>query len=331
MQSSGRMDELSTPGAAFRSNQIEDAADQAALQPWVQMECFQLSRGRRLGTLQSLDLGDLRVVRETQETSVQKLGATPVNLCTLSFCSLDPAFRFSEHEADSEDTIFFMAQTSEFDIFVPAGAQTTYVTLDEAAFLRAARVLNPKDWEDQPHGIRRLKAREKSSFKDAVDIWLRTADLAEKHGRDLDRQLLARLLFENLLQIATARQDASAEVSRAVRVHALRICRHARAFCEERLGEDELPTVSDICEAVGVSERSLYYAFRTYAGMPPAAYLRLMRLNRARAFLAAADPGQTSVTSVAMRFGFLHLGRFAQDYKRVFDVSPSVTLSSRMA
>ena len=51
-------------------------------------------------------------------------------------------------------------------------------------------------------------------------------------------------------------------------------------------------------------------------------------MNRVRAELASADPASTTITQVAMRFGFLHLGRFAGDYRRLFGVAPSETLAS---
>ncbi|MCL4144411.1 UNVERIFIED_CONTAM: hypothetical protein GTU68_043838 [Idotea baltica] len=63
--------------------------------------------------------------------------------------------------------------------------------------------------------------------------------------------------------------------------------------------------------------------------MSPMTYLRLLRLNRVRDVLADASPDTTSVTAIAMDHGFLHLGRFARDYKRLFDQSPSATLGQR--
>ena len=42
--------------------------------------------------------------------------------------------------------------------------------------------------------------------------------------------------------------------------------------------------------------------------------------------LLVADPLRTTVTEVAMHFGFFHLGQFARDYRQAFQELPSETL-----
>lgn len=77
--------------------------------------------------------------------------------------------------------------------------------------------------------------------------------------------------------------------------------------------------------AAGVSARSLQASFRAALRTTPTAYIRSLRLERARADLA--DSGAVStVTDVATRWGFTHLGRFAVDYRNRFGESPSSTL-----
>jgi transcriptional regulator GlxA family with amidase domain len=56
------------------------------------------------------------------------------------------------------------------------------------------------------------------------------------------------------------------------------------------------------------------------------AYLRALRLEKVRDTLSAAEPGSVSVTEVAARWGFVHLGRFAGAYSRAFGERPSETL-----
>jgi transcriptional regulator GlxA family with amidase domain len=92
------------------------------------------------------------------------------------------------------------------------------------------------------------------------------------------------------------------------------------AGLEERLSVDE------VVKASGFSERTLYRLIQTQQGTSPAALRRRTRLEAAHAELTAPGPG-TTVTSVAVRFGFHHLGRFSRDYSRAFGELPSRTLS----
>jgi AraC family ethanolamine operon transcriptional activator len=307
---------------------VDDATIQAAMQPWVEMECFQLSPGKQLAQMESLDLGGQQIVRESQAAAVQKVGVTPRNFCTLSYCTPDPGFRFTELGTGAADTLFFIPEQTEYDIYVPAGVNTGYISFNQDEFLSGARVLNPAEWEHAPRQLFSLQAAQQASLKAVVNLWLKAAATITTSGSPLETNVMRGNLLQNILQIATSARAEESRISPTERSRAFHVCRMARAFVDERLAVDLVPTIVDICAAVGVSERSLQYAFRAYVNMSPLVYLRYCRLSRTRASLRAADPQRTTVTEVAMRFGFLHLGRFASDYKQVFHEAPSATLAS---
>ncbi|MCA2219097.1 helix-turn-helix transcriptional regulator [Jidongwangia harbinensis] len=89
---------------------------------------------------------------------------------------------------------------------------------------------------------------------------------------------------------------------------------------------EEALSVTTLAGTVGVSARSLQAGFRQYVGMTPMAYLRQVRLTRARDDLLHGDPHGESVAAVAHRWGFGHVGRFAAVYRQAFGESPSQTL-----
>ena len=91
--------------------------------------------------------------------------------------------------------------------------------------------------------------------------------------------------------------------------------------------EPERPfTVAELAAIAGMSVRSLQEGFRRHLGSAPMAYLQQVRLARAHEALQRADPYRVTVASVAHRWGFAHLGRFASAYRSRFGASPSETL-----
>ena len=85
-------------------------------------------------------------------------------------------------------------------------------------------------------------------------------------------------------------------------------------------------TPETLARAARVSVRTLHAAFQQQLGESPMAYVRRIRLGRVRAELLRSDPSQVRVTDVAMRWGFMHLSRFAEQYREQFNELPSVTL-----
>lgn len=92
----------------------------------------------------------------------------------------------------------------------------------------------------------------------------------------------------------------------------------------------DLPlTIDDIANAAGTTPRTLQLAFRQFRGTTPLAFWRDQRLQQAHEALVSSQPG-ASVTDIATRWGFTHLGRFSEFYKTRFGRSPSETLRAAL-
>ena len=134
----------------------------------------------------------------------------------------------------------------------------------------------------------------------------------------LEDFLLSSLL---MIQPSTYRE----QLIRTVAPPGRRAVRQAVDFIERHLSEPL--TMSDIAEYVGVSVRSIQQGFHDELGVTPMAYLRDRRLERVREELTDADTGDgVTVTAVAERWGFNHLGSFAVLYRKRWGESPSQTL-----
>jgi len=134
-------------------------------------------------------------------------------------------------------------------------------------------------------------------------------------GRSLESRVL------NTLSICleqSGKEDHSHPVSR----HKASV-RNAIAHIESSVGP---LTALELAIAVGVSQRTLEHAFREVLDTTPASYLRFHRLNAAHRELLSADPKASTITDIALKWGFTHPGRFSLAHRELFGVMPSDTL-----
>jgi len=87
--------------------------------------------------------------------------------------------------------------------------------------------------------------------------------------------------------------------------------------------------ISEICSRLHLSRRSLHRAFHEIFGIGPVTFLRQKRLCAVHSILKDNSPGTTTVGEVAMRQGFIELGRFSHDYRIMFGEYPSQTLAGQ--
>jgi AraC-like DNA-binding protein len=87
-------------------------------------------------------------------------------------------------------------------------------------------------------------------------------------------------------------------------------------------------TADELARVSGVGARALQRGFQQHLGTTPLGYLRELRLAAVHERLRATGPATTTVADAARRFGFQHLGRFADLYRRQYGVTPSETLRS---
>jgi len=143
-------------------------------------------------------------------------------------------------------------------------------------------------------------------------------------GTLFDQPLIAAQFEETLMLalLSTLPHNQAPHSSRELSV-APGFVRRAEAFIEHNA---QLPlTAGDIADHVGISIRSLFAGYRKYRDTSPMQHLKEVRLNGAKAQLSQPAP-DTTVTQVALAWGFGHLGQFAAAYEQRFGELPSTTL-----
>jgi AraC-like DNA-binding protein len=148
--------------------------------------------------------------------------------------------------------------------------------------------------------------------------------------RELDSPILARQMEEFVLtQVLTllpnSLSDAMADCAQRVALpyHVKRVRDHIHAHAHEAIG------VADLAAASGCGYRTVQNAFKEIYRMSPMAYLRFVRLNRVRSALLDGGDDMETIAHVARMWGFSHMGRFSEIYRRQFGELPSATMRKR--
>jgi AraC-like DNA-binding protein len=125
--------------------------------------------------------------------------------------------------------------------------------------------------------------------------------------------------------IVTALAAANGSLESPFQNNRATAAQRAQAFVSEF--RDWPLSVRQLSQAIGLSERSLQYAFLEQFGVTPKSYITSFRLHHVRRELKRSKPGETKICEIASRWGFWHMGQFAADYRQRFGELPSQTLA----
>ena len=136
---------------------------------------------------------------------------------------------------------------------------------------------------------------------------------------------VARAIEQGLIQALVTCLTAAKvqEGGTAKRDHARIMARFEEVLAEHLTRPPHMP---DLCELIGVTDRTLRSCCAEFLGISPSRYVLLRRLKQVRVALRDADPDIANVAELARRHGFTELGRFAGAYRAAFGEAPSTTL-----
>jgi len=284
------------------------------------VEHVQLEGGVFEGTVTHSASERLRVDWGRYNLPVQAKGSLSPDMLTVGLLlSGEGGWRTQGAAADRGDMVLY-AEGGELLVNLPANAQWLAVQVSrqrlDALGIPLGRLRGASAW--------RLSAIPGEAGADLSDVApfltpLHTsADADESHVQAAQEQLFS-LLFS---EWERRRAHIGLTADKLDPGERLRVLRRAEAYIESRSGVN--CRVDEMCVAACTSLSTLERVFREVYGVAPRRYLALRRLAGVRNELLNGDPGQ-SVTEIATRWGFFHLGRFAQEYSQLYHERPSQT------
>lgn len=294
-----------------------------AIEGW-DLDWLQLDRGSLDAGLQQMGTASALLTRVEFSRKFHQRGSTPPGFLTFGLMGQQvESIRFGSQIARTHELVFFPSG-DEFDVLSSPGFTADTFSFSEEVLGRAACSLGLPDLKQllgdgdalacEPTILSRIRARIRAAFESAA---LHASGPFKVALREEVEEEIPSLLLE---AIASGRPGGES-ISTDVRS---RTIRKAQDFVA---AESRAPlTVQQVCHAVGISKRTLEYAFHEHLGVTPKQYLQSTRLSGVRRDLLRAD-SDVKIVEVGNSWGFWHMGQFAADYRRQFGELPSETLA----
>ena len=301
----------------------DDLNELAALYPDQWASYQQISPGAFKGSLRMAATPDLSIINDVWNQAILVRGTIPLGMRFFAGTTeLDVPQRYKETVLKGGELIT-VANGVKIDYqtlgpFEGMGVSVSEDTVENYLTVTGRRV----DWQGEREAIVPLPCG-----KDALALGNRWKQILAclMNPPDQNIQALEQLgkwaLDEILDSVTAAGSRLLPESSHRKR---LALAIRARDYLERN--DTRSVTLSELCAEVQGNERTLLMGFTELMGCSPGTYHRAYRYNLARADLLDAVPG-TTVTEIAMRWGFYHLGRFSTGYHKQFAETPSATLA----
>jgi len=261
-----------------------------------------------------------------QITSARVLEPAPLGFCSITVPLVTP-FQTVQHgqtETFATGTAYVNHWDDPLDLRTSDGAEVLVANIDPTLLNDYARKLNGGKYAEPLRfgsSLSLVTPSGASFWRYLSFIWSelrRCGAVAESKLilQELETTLVTMLLYAWQKQAIDAEQRDEGRSPAALRV--------AEEYILARLADPV--SVADLAAVSGVSARTLFKGFHERHGTSPMGFLKARRLEAVQRALLAADPHSTTVTEVAMDFGFFHLGHFSRDYRQAFQELPSETL-----
>ena len=293
---------------------------QEALTDWDQ-EYFQLSPGKFKGSVELVQVGATQIMRECWGRKIRYRGTTPPGAFGFALAlEQTETSDWVGYKAD-RDTVILQAPGREADLVPTDHWDALVLSVPEEEVHTLTRALSGGELSGELHGTITLSKEAAARLRHLGRDFLTRAKSHSSDSVSLVASQAAQFVRAFVWEVIRE-QERAKFFAEPVKQGA--IVRHATDLATTP-GSGKLG-LADICAQLGISLRTLHYAFQDVTGMSSAAWLRRTRLNHVHTALKKASPRDVKIKDVAQENGFFHYGHFSEQYSRLFGFAPMQTL-----
>ena len=253
------------------------------------------------------------LARQKLTGKIEQTGGTQKDFIVFGFATNNTSFYWFDKKADSNDLILFpkdnrfeVISYEDYDVFVISINKDYFFKTLEDVGLNTKRTLY-----DGKSKMLFLSNSFSKKFAKLLDFFL-NSDL----NNDKKNEFMIKVIVTTLIEYLnlTNPTDKNIEINKksiALKKVVKIINKHI----------EDIYSIKQLCVMVGLSERTLLYAFKEKYNMSTSEYIKAHRLNRVKQEIYKTK--RKSISEIAGKYHFWHMGQFAKDFKKQFGVLPS--------
>jgi len=220
----------------------------------------------------------------------------------------------------ANDKLFFQPKGVAVNLVTPDLAGSEAIAITESRFNELFDTLCPHHARPERMTVFAGNTRQLDTLRRAV------LKLLAQPGDCLDKEELSNLLAAT---IAWMGDSTGQWQPKDIRVR--ESCRRIAKLTEEYIQEHYTDAIhmEDICRETRVGVRTLQRCFREYFDINISDYILSVRLQNAHRELVASHRSEITVSRIALKHGFNHLGRFSIFFRQRYGDYPSKVLALR--
>jgi AraC-like DNA-binding protein len=306
-----------------RLERFNDAdAHAAALHGWDQ-EYVQVGCGRFSSTVKQASVDDIHVFHESANARIVQRGRLPPARTIVGIPLTGKGSFTFRRSLLGPGRLVCCSDGKEFDLHAPDDMLLIGVVIAPAMLQNIAETagFDASSFSRQMDVLEVPKpALSRTGLRIATT--LECALQTGATGNSAQSRELAGEIEDALADLFTyhVAHDKSRELTHACHADIVRRC-HDYVLASG----DESIDIQSLSATLGVSRRTIQNSFRAVTQTSPLVYLRAVRLAQVRRLLTSTPADALSISDAAGRWGFQHLGHFAQSYKAQFGELPSHT------
>ncbi len=312
-------DGLNQSAPILCTHPTKDANQQAASLVNWQQEYDQISNGRFLGQIRERRFSNVHVFREDSNRALRQQCRVEEGGIWLGISVENKALHINHSQLEA-DKLLLRQGGVDFELITPEAFSIYGMVLKHDLVQQINEQLEIDKLKGQELHLSGLSKRNIQQLKFYLGVLLETNQTrwsCETH-HSVVKDVLIELFSLNVNSLSSQR-----EVTPSTNSQRQVVMNRVRQYLENKDYRNPI-TVSELCEAVHVSRRTLQYTFEACCDTSPKQFIQRMRLNQIRRILQ--DPQvDRSISEIAFDFGFFHLGQFSQSYKKLFGESPTET------